>query len=186
MVECLYQATSGLHRSKWQQNILPNTEDLLSQASRQNKGRFSKLQVYSPMSWILVEIFTTVIICSCHFSFLKISGTSRLHIQDQTPYEFILNVQTTKSGVWHNVSVRRTHTRSPPIAKPLAVQPRACKVFIYSCVRNATPHEFNCGTDLSFEIKALINMLGAQEFKEGVWLWWMSLLHTENSCCTFH
>lgn len=133
------------------------------------------------MSWTLVEIFTTVITCSCHFSSLNVSGTSCLSVQDQNPYEFILDVQSPKSGLWHNVSVRRTHT----IAKALIAQPRAYKVFMYSCMRNATPREFSCGSDLSFEIKALTNVLGAYEFREGVWLWWMPLLHAENSCCTF-
>lgn len=109
-MESLYQAASGLHRSKWQQNILQNAEDLSCQASRQNKDYFSKLQVYSPMCWTLMEILTTVTICSCHFSFLKISDTSCLCIHNQNPYEFILNVQSMKFGVWHNVSVRRTHT----------------------------------------------------------------------------
>lgn len=96
VVQCLYQATSGLHRRRWQQNILQVTEDLSCQASRQNQDCFSKLQVCSPVSLTLVEILTTVIICSSHFSFLKKSGTSCLHIQDQSPYELILNIQSPK------------------------------------------------------------------------------------------
>lgn len=64
------------------------------------------------------------------------------------------------------MSVKGGHTQT--IAKALAAQLGVYKVFLYSCMRNVTPHEFNCGSDLSFEIKALINMLGGGEFKEGV------------------